>query len=221
MLEDKCQRDTFIEENLRLVHSICKRFIGRGIEYDDLYQAGCIGLIKAADGFKEDLGFCFSTYAVPVIMGEVRRLFRDGGAVKVSRNLKELSLKINQISNKLTQVLNREPTIFEIAEKLQVSTEEITEAICASQPVVSLTYSNEEGIGEADLPTVSTEDLIFDRLGLDQACSKLSNVERNIISYRYYKGMTQSETAKILNMSQVQVSRYEKKILCKLRELLS
>ena len=221
MLKQKDERDCFIEENMGLVHAICKRFVGRGIEYDDLFQAGCIGLIKATDAFDSERGIMFSTYAVPVIMGEIRRLFRDGGAVKVSRSVKELSFHINRKKEALEQKLNREPTVSEIAEELGVSSEAVTEAICASQNTVSLTYDGEDGLCEADLPTVSTEDEISDRLVLNEAFLKLNETERLIVECRYYKYMTQSKTAKALNMSQVQVSRAEKKILLKLRGILS
>ena len=220
MVETKSERDRFIESNLGLVHSICKRFSGRGIEYDDLYQAGCIGLIKATDAFDKDRGLMFSTYAVPVIMGEVRRLFRDGGTVKVSRSVKELSLKIAYEKQKMEQKLCREPTVSELAAALGVSNEEITEAVCATQPTVSLTYEGEDGIKETELPTVGEEEHISNRLILDEAFSKLTEDERKIMKYRYYNGMTQSKTAKILNMTQVQVSRAEKKILAKLRGFL-
>lgn len=221
MLKEKKERDSFIEENLGLVHSICKRFSGRGIEYDDLFQAGCIGLIKATDAFDEERGLMFSTYAVPVIMGEVRRLFRDGGAVKVSRSVKELSFHVNRKRDFLEQKLNREPTVSEIAEELGVSSEAVTEAICASQSTVSLTYDGEDGLRETDLPTVSTEEEVSNRLELDEAFSKLDDTERLIVECRYYKYMTQSKTAKLLNMTQVQISRAEKKILLKLRGILS
>lgn len=220
MVKEELTRDSFIESNLGLVHSICKRFKGKGIEYDDLYQAGCIGLIKATDGFDKDRGIMFSTYAVPVIMGEVRRLFRDGGAVKVSRSVKELALKISYEKQKLEQNLSREPTVMELANKLGVSAEEITEALCATQATVSLTYSGEEGIKETELPTESYEEEISNKIILDEAFEKLDETERRIMKYRYFEFMTQSKTAKILNMSQVQVSRAEKKILLKLREIL-
>jgi len=220
MVETKSERDDFIESNLGLVHSICKRFSGRGIEYDDLYQAGCIGLIKATDAFDKERGLMFSTYAVPVIMGEVRRLFRDGGSVKVSRSVKELSLKIAYEKQRMEQRLCREPTVSELASALGVSNEEITEAVCATQPTVSLTYEGEDGIKETELPTVGEEEQISNRLILDEAFSKLTDDERKIMKYRYYNGMTQSKTAKVLNMTQVQVSRAEKKILVKLRSFL-
>ena len=220
MLKEQKERDRFIETNLGLVHSLCKRFSGRGIEYDDLCQAGCIGLIKAADAFEESRGLCFSTYAVPVIMGEIRRLFRDGGAVKVSRSIKELGMKINREKQILEQKLCREPTIFEISRSLGVSAEEITEAMCATQPTVSLTCESEDGVSETDLPTVSTEDEISDRLLVDSALEKLDESEKRIVVYRYYRQLTQSKTAELMSMTQVQVSRAEKKILLKLRGIL-
>ncbi len=221
MLKEKIERDSFIEDNLGLVHAICKRFVGRGIEYDDLFQAGCIGLIKATDAFEEERGLMFSTYAVPVIMGEVRRLFRDGGAVKVSRSVKELSFHVNRKKAYLEQKLKREPSVSEIAEELGVTPEAVTEAVCASQSTVSLTLGGEDGISEKDLPTVSAEEEITDRLELDEALRKLTDTERLIVNCRYYKYMTQSKTAKLLNMTQVQISRAEKKILTKLRGILS
>lgn len=220
MVKNLSSREEFIRDNLGLVHSICKRFTGRGIEYDDLYQAGCVGLIKATDAFDEKKGFAFSTYAVPVIMGEVRRLFRDGGAVKVSRSVKELYLKINRQKSLLEQKLGREPSISELAEVLGVGVEEITNAVCAGQSTVSLTYEGEDGVCETDLPTVSCEDEISNRLMLDQAFEKLDETEVKILTCRYYNSLTQSKTAELLNMSQVQVSRAEKKILLKLRQLL-
>lgn len=220
MLKEKLSRDEFIESNLGLVHSICKRFTSRGIEYEDLYQAGCMGLVKAVDAFDESRGLMFSTYAVPVIMGEVRRLFRDGGAVKVSRSVKELSLKINRERTKLEQSLNRDPTVSEIASHLNVSKEEVTEAVCACQPTVSLTYEGDDGIKETDLPTISCEDEISNKIILDEAFEKLEETERKIIVCRYFKNLTQSKTAEILGLSQVQISRMEKKILVKLRHIL-
>lgn len=220
MLKEKTERDRFIEDNLGLVHSLCKRFAGRGIEYDDLYQAGCIGLIKAADAFDEQRGLCFSTYAVPVIMGEIRRLFRDGGSVKVSRSVKELGLKINREKQLLEQRFCREPTVTELAEAVGVSAEDITEAMCALQPTVSLTREDDGEVSETDLPSVSTEDEISDRLLLDSALEKLGDSEKQIVIYRYYYYYTQSKTAELLNMTQVQVSRAEKKILLKLREII-
>jgi len=221
MVETKHQRDEFIEKNLGLVHSICRRFSGRGIEYDDLYQTGCIGLIKAADAFDESRGLCFSTYAFPVVMGEIKRLFRDGGAVKVSRSLKELSLKTVRVRERLENKLGREPSISEIASELDVSPDEIAEAVCAAQPLMSLTYEGEDGLKEYDLPSSNLEDELSNRLFLEGAFQSLTATEQQIIRCRYYEGMTQSKTAELLAMSQVQVSRAEKKILKLLRGLLS
>ena len=220
MVEGKVSREEFISNNLGLVHSLCKRFIGKGIEYDDLYQAGCIGLVKAYDAFDNERGICFSTYAVPVILGEIRRLFRDGGSVKVSRSIKELSLKINKYRQMFEQKNGYEPSVSQLAEMMEVTAEDITEAICASQPTVSLTYEGEDGITEADLPVDSSEDEISDKLLLDGVLNKLSETERKIIKYRYYEYLTQSKTAELMNMTQVQVSRSEKKILYKLRQML-
>lgn len=220
MLKEKNDRDLFIENNLGLVHSLCVRFAGRGIEYDDLYQAGCIGLIKATDAFDTERGLCFSTYAVPVIMGEMRRLFRDGGAVKVSRSVKELGMKISRERQILEQKLCREPTVGELASVLGVAPEEVTEAICASQPTVSLTYEDDDGVSETELPVISAEDEISDRLLIDSALEKLSDEEKQLVIYRYYNSLTQSKTAEIMSMTQVQVSRAEKKILAKLRGIM-
>lgn len=220
MLKEINDRDLFIENNLGLVRSLCARFAGRGIEYDDLYQAGCIGLIKATDAFDTERGLCFSTYAVPVIMGEMRRLFRDGGAVKVSRSVKELGMKISRERQALEQKLCREPTVGELAAVLGVTPEDVTEAICASQPTVSLTYEDDDGVSETELPVISAEDEISDRLLIDSALEKLNNEEKQLVIYRYYNSLTQSKTAEKMSMTQVQVSRAEKKILEKLRGII-
>ena len=220
MVKDLKEREKFIEENLGLVHTICKRFAGKGIEYDDLFQSGCMGLVKAYDAFDEDRGLCFSTYAVPVIMGCIRRLFRDGGAVKVSRGVKELGLKVNREKTKFQQKYGKEPTVSQLAEILGVDSEDITEAVCATQPTVSLTFDGDDGIKETDLPTVGYEDEITKRLAITEVLDDLKTQEQEIIKCRYFLHLTQSRTAKALNMTQVQVSRAEKKILLKLREML-
>lgn len=221
MVEQSLCREEFIKQNLPLVHSLCKRFCGRGIEYEDLYQAGCIGLIKAADAFDSTKGFAFSTYAVPVIMGEIRRLFRDGGAVKVSRSLKELYMKITHKKSELEQKLYREPTVSELALELGVTPEDVTEAISAGMSTVSLTINSEDGVTETDLPCKSYEDDICNKVMLDSVLKYLNEDEKLIVKYRYYNSFTQSKTARLLNMSQVQVSRAEKRILLKLRKYLS
>ena len=213
-------RDVMVEENLRLVHSLCKRFADKGIEYDDLYQAGCVGLVKAADAFNEELGFQFSTYAVPVILGELRRMFRDGGAVKVSRALKELGMRLQRERPILELKLGREATLSELASFMGVSVEELNEAVCAAQPVMSLTYEDDDGIGELDIREEGPEEMLSDKLLLDAAFKTLNSRERALINCRYYRNLTQSKTAQILNMSQVQVSRMEKKVLLKLRNTI-
>lgn len=208
-----------IEDNIGLVHSIAKRFKGRGEEYDDLYQAGCVGLIKAVDNFDESKGFLFSTYAVPVIMGEIRRLFRDGGAVKVSRSLKEKSIKVQAIREKFIKKELREPTVSELSELCGIETEELSEVLNVINPVVSLSCTTEDGDETIDIPVDDT-DKLFDRLSVHQAIKDLSNDELLLIKYRFYEGKTQCESAKLLGISQVQVSRREKQLIAKLRTRL-
>lgn len=219
MVKDK-KREEFITENLRLVSHLCRRFAGRGIEYDDLYGAGCLGLVKAADAFDEERGFKFSTYAVPVILGEIKRLFRDGGSVKVSRSVKELFLKVTREKALLESKLGREPTVSQIAGALNVSPEDVAQAIDAVRPAVSLTAVSEEGDRQSDLPAVSKQDELENRILLDCAISKLSPEDRTIIKLRYFEQLTQIETAKRLGVSQVSISRREKKILLKLRLII-
>lgn len=208
-----------IEDNIGLVHSIAKRFKGRGEDYDDLYQAGCVGLIKAVDNFDESKGFLFSTYAVPVIMGEIRRLFRDGGAVKVSRSLKEKSIKVQAIREKFIKKELREPTVNELSELCGIETEEMSEVLNVINPVVSLSCTTEDGDETIDIPVDDT-DKLFDRLSVHHAIKDLSNDELLLIKYRFYEGKTQCESAKLLGISQVQVSRREKQLLAKLRTRL-
>ena len=220
MVKEEKRREEFISQNLGLVHTICKRFAGKGIEYDDLYQSGCMGLIKAYDAFDESRGLCFSTYAVPVIMGCVRRLFRDGGAVKVSRSVKELGFKIARERIKFEQLHAEEPTVSQLSRMLGVDAEEITEALCAVQSTVSLSFEGDKGLEEMELPTVGYEEEVNRKISVEQAMESLSEKEKEIIKCRYFGQMTQSKTAERLNMTQVQVSRAEKKILSKLREIL-
>ena len=208
-----------IEDNIGLVHSIAKRFKGRGEDYDDLYQAGCVGLIKAVDNFDESKGFLFSTYAVPVIMGEIRRLFRDGGSVKVSRSLKEKSIKVQAIREKFIKKELREPTVSELTELCGIETEELSEVLNVINPVVSLSCTTEDGDETIDIPVDDT-DKLFDRLSVHHAIKDLSNDELLLIKYRFYEGKTQCESAKLLGISQVQVSRREKQLLAKLRTRL-
>ncbi len=207
-------RDEFIAANIPLVHSLANRFRGRGIEYEELFSAGSLGLVKAYDNFDDTRGLCFSTYAVPVILGEIRRLFRDGGAVKMSRSLKELSLKTQHAREELMKN-GAEPTISELAEYLGVSAENVAQAVQASVPPISLT-SPEEG-GELDVPVLGSENELIDKLALRQCLAELPEDDRRLIMLRYFRDKTQSETAQILGMTQVQVSRKERKILDSLR----
>ena len=192
----------FAERNVGLVRALVPRFLGRGIEYDDLFQAGCEGLIKAAAHFDPDRGYKFSTYAVPVILGEMRRLFREGGTVKVSRGLKELSMKAVHLS-----------------EQIETETgKACAEALNAAAQPVSLTGDDENN--ETDIPVDAPEEKITDHLALQQILKALPEEDQRLIYYRYFKNQTQTETAKRLGTTQVQISRREKKLLLRLRGLL-
>ena len=188
------ERDIEIKENLGLVHACAKRFRGRGVEYDDLYQAGCMGLVKAADHFKSELGYKFSTYAVPVIIGEIKRLFRDGGAVKVSRGLKELSLKVTREVQRFALENGREPTVKELAEIMDTEPEQISEALTVSMQPLSLTISDDDGESQADIPVQSPDENITEIMSLNTEISRLDERDRNMIELRYFKGMTCSHT---------------------------
>ena len=214
------ERNTFIEQNLGLVHLLAGRFKGRGMEYDDLFQAGCVGLCKAADRFEPDRGLAFSTYAVPVILGEIKRLFREGGSVKVSRGLKETGMKLRRVQQTLEGKLGRSATIGELARAAGLSEEETAEAVMASKCPVSLSEPNEDGTVR-ELPSRSREAEVTARLSLETELSRLEPRDRELIRLRYYGGMTQSDTASRLGMTQVQVSRREKKLLLLLREALT
>lgn len=214
-------REQAISDNVGLVHSLAHRFQGRGIEYDDLYSAGCVGLIKAYDGFDESRGFQFSTYAVPVIMGEMKRLFRDGSTVKIGRALKELSMKAARARDEYMAQHGREPTICQLAEILGVEPCEAAEALGASLPPVSLTADDDEGGGQIDVCCESPEYSLSDKLALKQVVTSLEPKDRKLIVLRYFKSQTQTQTAQQLGMTQVQVSRREKVILNKLRQQLT
>lgn len=215
----KENRDKMIEDNIGLVHSIAKRFTGRGVDYEDLFQTGCVGLIKAVDNFDEGKGFKFSTYAVPVIMGEIRRIFRDGGAIKVSRALKEKSVKAQMLRERFAKRELREPTVSELSDMLGCGVDETAEILNVINPMLSLNSFGEDGSESLDVPFDNREE-IFDRISVMQVMEKLSDEERFIINSRYFNGKTQSETAQKLGVSQVQVSRKEKDILKKLRIML-
>lgn len=215
-------RDKAVDENLGLVHSIANRFRGRGIEYDDLFSAGCLGLVKAVDRFDESRGLCFSTYAVPLIMGEIKGLFRKGGTVKVSRSLKETAMKATRCRQEYINKNGTEPTILELAKMINVTEEQAVEALCACRQPLSLTATEDDSdeVSQLDIPIDSEEEKLAEHLSLEQELSNLEENDQKLISLRYYKGLTQSQTAKILGTTQVQISRREKKILCKLREKL-
>ena len=221
MVTDKTRREAFITQNLGLVHACAGRFRGRGMEYDDLYSAGCVGLIKAYDNFDESRGVCFSTYAVPVILGEMRRLFRDGGAIKVGRALKELSLKAARACNEFSLREGRQPTISELAEQLGVEPAEASQALGASQQPLSLSADEENGGGQIDVPTEAPEEKISELIALKQVVGELDPRDRSLIVMRFFKSRTQTQTAEMLGMTQVQVSRREKKILQELKAKLS
>ena len=221
MVTDKTRRSEFIEQNLGLVHSCAGRFRGRGIEYDDLYSAGCMGLVKACDAFDPERGVCFSTYAVPVILGEIKKLFRDGGTVKVSRSLKELNLRINAAREHHRKLCGTEPTLSQLAEELGESVENVAMAIQAAQPAMSLTpEGGEDGDRQLDIPVESPEEELADRISLAEVIEALPEQDKQLIRLRFYGNRTQSETAKALHTTQVQISRRERKILIRLRARL-
>ncbi len=203
-----------------LVHALCKRFSGKGIEYDELFSAGCLGLSKAINRFDESRDLQFSTYAFPVIMGELKRLFRDGGTVKVSRSLRELSLKAARLNSENLRENGAELSVSQLAQKLQVSAEKIVEALGSAKTPLSLTTEyDEDGNPQLDIPSPDIQYEITERLSLEQALNALDEQDRRLIILRYYKSKTQSETARLLGISQVQVSRKEKKILAQIRTL--
>ncbi len=202
------------------MHLCANRFRGRGVEYEDLFQAGCVGLVKAANGFDAERGFAFSTYAVPAILGEIKRIFRDGGAVKIGRAAKEKARQLMKIRETLAAELDREPTIDEIAKVAKMDTAETSLLICASMPLQSLTVGDHDD-DRQEIPIAAPQEDITERIALKESIQRLDEWERELIMRRYFSGQTQSETAQALGMSQVQVSRKEKAILLKLRGLLT
>jgi RNA polymerase sporulation-specific sigma factor len=214
--------ETLVNENAGLIWSVAKRFIGRGTETEDLYQLGCIGFLKAVEGFDLEFGTQFSTYAVPKIAGEIRRFLRDDGAIKVSRTIKEHAASIKSMRNHLTTALGREPTIQEIARQTGLTAEEIALAETATAGTESLSRQlGEEGFSlENILSDTETEEKLLERISLRQAMDRLPERENMVIKLRYFHGLTQERVSKVLQVSQVQVSRIEKKALSNLRELL-
>lgn len=207
----------FVRQNIGLVHACCNRFKNRGVEYDELFSAGCLGLCKAVKGFDQSRGIRFSTYAVPVILGEIKLLFRDGGSIKVGRALKERAMHLLRIKQQMTVILGREPTISELSEKAGLSYDQTAEALSAAAPVLSLTVGEDGELTEIEVKEEGCEENVVGKTALFQALSHLSEGERKIIELRYFCGDTQSQTAKKLGTNQVQISRKEKAILLKLR----
>ena len=214
-------RGQVISENIGLVHACAQKFKGRGIEYDDLFQAGCVGLVKAVDAFDKTRGVKLSTYAVPVILGEIKRLFRDGGAIKVGRSLKELSLKATKFINEFMAKNAREPTINELAQELEVEPAVAAQALEVSRVPISLTTDGEDGQTQLDIPTEAPDERLSEVIALKETLNQLNDKDRLIILLRFFKNQTQTQTAKVLGMTQVQVSRRERVILNNLRVQLS
>ena len=212
-----------VEENSGLIWSVVKRFIGRGTDAEDLYQLGCLGFLKAVDGFDLEYGTQFSTYAVPKIAGEIRRFLRDDGSVKVSRTLKEQAATIRAVRNKLMNSLGREPTITEISELTGYTTEEIVTAENATAATESIhKETGEDGYTlENILSNTESEETMVEKISLRQAIEHLSEREALVIKLRYYHGLTQERVSKVLSVSQVQVSRIEKRALANLKLLMS
>ena len=220
---DREAGEVLVTENAGLIWSVARRFLGRGAESDDLYQLGCLGFLKAVEGFDLDFGTQFSTYAVPKIAGEIRRFLRDDGAIKVSRSIKEQAQTIKSIRNHLLSALGREPTVLEISRQTGFTPEEIALAETAT----AATESIQEQLGtdgftlENVLTDTESEERLLERMALQQAIDKLPEREATVVKLRYFHGLTQERVSKVLEVSQVQVSRIEKKALVKLRELLA
>jgi len=210
-------RDTLVNSNIRLVWSVVQRFLNRGYEADDLFQIGCIGLLKAIDKFDLNFDVKFSTYAVPMIIGEIQRFLRDDGTVKVSRSLKELAHKVRRVKDELSKKLGKLPTVLEVAEEMGISPEEVVYAQEANRPPSSIHETVFENDGDPitlmDQISDNEEEKWFDKIALKEAMNKLTDREKLIVYLRYFKDQTQSEVAERLGISQVQVSRLEKKIL--------
>ncbi len=220
---DRDATQTLVEENSGLIWSVARRFMGRGAEPDDLYQLGCLGFLKAVEGFDLEYGTQFSTYAVPKIAGEIRRFLRDDGAVKVSRSIKEQSATIKATRNRLTSALGREPSIQEIARQTGFSPEEIALAETATAATESIQReTGEEGFSlENILTDTESEERMVEKIALRQAIDALPEREKTVIQLRYFHSLTQQRVAKVMDVSQVQVSRIEKKALGLLRELMA
>ena len=220
---DRAAGELLVTENSGLIWSVVRRFLGRGTEADDLYQLGCLGFLKAVEGFDLNFGTQFSTYAVPKIAGEIRRFLRDDGAVKVSRGIKERAATIKTTRNHLINILGREPTITELSRHTGFTVEDIATAEAATSCVESMhQQTGDDGFSlESVLSDTQTEDVLLERIALRQAILKLPERERTVIKLRYFHGLTQQRVSVVLNVSQVQVSRIEKKALLRLKEIIA
>lgn len=220
---DKQAAETLISENSGLIWSVARRFFGRGVDTDDLYQLGCVGFLKAIAGYDESYGTQFSTYAVPKISGEIRRFLRDDGAVKVSRGIKEQAQSIKTARNQLEQRLGREPTVSELSEETGLEPTEIAAAETAVGPTESLQRENgDEGFTlEHVLGDYGQEERLIERVALRETISRLPEREQKVIALRYFHSMTQDRAARVLGVSQVQISRLEKRAVESLRQMLS
>lgn len=219
---DRAAGEQLIVENSGLIWSIARRYFGRGVDPDDLYQLGCLGFLKAVEGYDTAFGTQFSTYAVPKIAGEIRRFLRDDGSVKVSRGLKERSAAIKMTRSRMTAELGREPTVGEISKEMGLSVEEIATAETATAATESIQReTGEDGFTLENVLTDSdTEEQLVERIALREAIGKLPEREALVINLRYFHGLTQERVARVLQVSQVQVSRIEKKALGHLREMM-
>ena len=217
---DREASERLVTENAGLIWSVAKRFLGRGTEAEDLYQLGCLGFLKAVEGFDLEFGTQFSTYAVPKISGEIRRFLRDDGAIKVSRSLKERSAAVRSARSLLGSALGREPSIKELSDHLGLAPEDIAQAEAATREVESIHREcGEEGFTlENILTDTESEERMLEKIALRQAIAELPEREKCVISLRYFHGLTQDRVAKVLDVSQVQVSRIEKKAIGMLRE---
>jgi RNA polymerase sporulation-specific sigma factor len=219
---DRTAEERLITENSRLIWSIVRRYVGRGVEQDDLYQLGCIGFLKAIKGFDPDYGTQFSTYAVPKIAGEMRRFLRDDGAVKVSRTLRERAARIAQAKTAWTAQRGCEPTVRELADYLMLEPEEVAMAETAGASVISLSAETGDGLTlESMLGDEGMEEQLVEHLDLRWAIAQLEERERLVVIARYYHALTQEQTAQLIHVSQVQVSRIERKAVAHLRHMLS
>lgn len=219
---DRDAQEQLVSENAGLIWSVAKRFLGRGTDADDLYQLGCLGFLKAVEGFDLAFGTQFSTYAVPKIAGEIRRFLRDDGAVKVSRTIKEQAATIKSVRNRLSNALGREPTVMEISRQTGFTPEEIALAETATAATESIQReTGEDGFSlENILTDTESEETMVERIALYQAIDRLPEREATVIKMRYFHGLTQQRVAAVLDVSQVQVSRIEKKALNNLRSLM-